>query len=79
MLVNHAPNDIKNKSDINELLKLIDISELLRHIAKYILLCKLDGWGYMREYEIFLYTFLFNICCPFLFFSCKAEEIMRKD
>lgn len=62
MLGNHAPNDIKNKSDINELLRLIDINELLRHIVKYLLLCKLDGLGYMTEYETFLYKYLFNIC-----------------
>lgn len=49
-------------SDINELLRLNIISELLRHIVKY-LLCKLDGLGYIREYEIFFYKCNFSICC----------------
>ena len=34
----HAPNDIKNKTDIKE---------LLRHIAKYLLPYKLDGLDYL--------------------------------
>lgn len=37
MLGNRVPNDIKNKSDINGLLGLIDISELLRHIYYYVI------------------------------------------
>lgn len=49
MLGNHAHNHIKNKNDIDELLRLIDTSELLRHSVKYLLLCKLDGLGYMTE------------------------------
>lgn len=74
MLGNHALNDTKNKSDRNELLRFIDISELLRHIVKYVLLCELDSLGYMK----FIYKFLFNIFWTFLFLSYKAEEITRK-
>lgn len=50
MLGNHVPNDIKNKSDINELLIIINLSEFLRQIYFYVidlLLCKLDSLGYM--------------------------------
>lgn len=50
MLGNHVPNDIKKTSDINELLRLIDVSEFLRQIYFYVidlLLCKLDSLGYM--------------------------------
>ena len=43
---------------------------------KYVFLYKLDGLGYMREYEIFVYKRLYYLL-TFLIFSCK-DEIMRK-
>lgn len=70
MLGNHVPNDIKNKSDINELLIIINLSEFLRQIYFYVidlLLCKLDSLGYMWEHEIVLTHY--NGSSPLLLYS----------